>query len=124
MSGSVLVFQDSNYVYGCRLSALSPSQPQKRFCCRTGGSSKCPLWSITSTNHQQRNGEFGKLQIYSKKIKKSATHGTSCAPFCWVSFIAGLFPGVHEEEEDPFWWVLSVQLGLFSSFLTPLKTTN
>lgn len=73
------------------LSLTPLPQPRKRFCCRAGGSSQCLLLSVASTNHQQRNGEFDKLQIYSKKNKKSPTHGTPCIPFFWVSFIVPWF---------------------------------
>lgn len=111
MSGNILVFQDSNYVCEYRtLCTVSPPPPQspKRFCCRAGGSSKCLLLSVASTNHQQRNGEFDKLQIYSKKIK---SHQPMELPVFLSSGSVLLFPGLREEEEDPFWWVLSVQLG-------------
>lgn len=75
-----------------------PLQPQKRFCCRTGGSSKCPLLSVTSTNHQQRNGEFGKLQIYSKKRKERKRKKTATNPwnslcsFHLSQFYCGIVP--------------------------------
>lgn len=124
MSGSVLVFQDSNYVYGCRLSALSPPSPKSGFVAGLVALPSVPYGQSHQLITSRGIVNLANFRFTLKKIKQSATHGTSCAPFCWVSFIAGLFPGVHEEEEDPFWWVLSVQLGLFLSFLTPLKTTN
>lgn len=66
-----LVFQDSNYAYGCRTLCTASPTPPSSPCGRTGtdGSFRCPLLSVTSANQQQRTCEFGKLQIYSKKKK-------------------------------------------------------
>ena len=108
MSGSILVFQDSNYVYEYRtLCTVSSPNPLRGF---AAGLVAFPSVPYCQSHQLITKRGMVNLANFRFTLKKIKSHQPMELPVFLSSGSVLLFPGVHEEEEGPFWWVLSVQL--------------